>query len=784
MTQLIFAIIIAVVSGLLAAGITTGFKLPLKRLPMKKFKKGKAPEPKYAFKPFMAVSGLLLAFFAILIAIVNVGTTVEKNVSVTAMIFTALLAQGALLVYMLENERLYITLKKIMLASVVIMLCETFLFNLKSFDGVKKSKVLSMGDAAELANKEYNGENVVLTANNSFTFTELPEYTRCFIIDSEQKKPKEGMPYSVKLFIKDDNFANDYMLVQQEMTMGSGKPVKLTASVYGKLHEIRFDFGDITNEVMIRSITVCSALPFEFSTLRFLILLAIAAFIAFVKEYSLYRVKFDTRKSSHLLIIQVIVLICTASSALFINPKMSSIDYKPDEPYLDFTQPYAMVFDAFRDGHTYLNVEPEAALADIENVYDESQRRESGVFYLWDYAYYNNHYYVYFGIAPLITFYYPYYLITHKLPTSNMSIAFFGILAVAFFCQAIIALAEYFNKKPNFLLFAMLIPACASCFGALHTLNFPSIYTLPVVSGLCFMFLFLWLGVTACIRKKKSARIILLILSGAALACCVASRPGMAVGSLIIAPLFIGILMDKNQKLNFRIAQAAAFLVPALIGVGGVMLYNKARFGSLFDFGAAYQLTVSDIHANKLSLSGIFPMLYHYILQLPRPKDVFPFVDPQFFSCYNYTKYTYVVSSVGAFSYVLVIFGVLLMPTAIRTNKSLRIKKGAKLQYSSFLILCLTIALFIAWVNFCLGGVITGYSMDFLPLLVMMSFLVMLKVNSNPKREMLKYKLSVISIAATFCMAWLLIVASREANIMRTAPKLYDTLHSLLVFWQ
>lgn len=784
MTQLIFAAIIAIASGLLASVAATGFKLPIKRLPMKKFKKGKAPDTKHAVKPFMAVSGILLVFFAIIVTIVNIGTTVEKNVSITAMILTALLAQGAMLAYMLEYERLYITLKKIMLASVVIILCETFVFNLKSFDSVKKSQELSMGDAAELANEEYNGENVVLTANNTFTFTELPEYARCLVIDTEQKDLKEGMPFSVKLFIKDDNFINDYELVQQEITMGSGTPIKLTANVYGKLHEIRIDFGDITNEVMIRSVTVCSALPFEFSNIRFLILLAIAALIAFAKEYSLYRVKFNARKSSHLLIIQVIVLICTASAALFINPDMKAIKYNPDEPYLDFTQPYAMVFDAFQDGHTYLNFEPEAALDEIENVYDESQRRDSGVFYLWDYAYYNHHYYVYFGIAPLITFYYPYYTMTHKLPTTAMAIGFFGILAAAFFCQALIALAEYFNKKPNFLLLAMLIPACVSCFGAFYTLNYPSIYTLPVVSGLCFMFLFLWLGVTACIRKKKSARIILLILSGAALACCVASRPGMAVGSLIIAPLFIGILMDKNQKFSFRIAQAAAFLVPALIGVGGVMLYNKARFGSLFDFGAAYQLTVNDIHANKLRLSGIFPMLYQYFLQLPRPKDVFPFIESQFFGFFNYTKYTYVADSIGVFTYVITVLGLIYLPETIRKNKASRMTKSERLRFNCFLILCPVLALFIAWEDFCLGGVHTRYSVDFLPLMVIMSFLVLLRMNTDSKRGIFRYRLSVIATAATFCMAWLLIVSSRDANIMQTAPKFYDTLHSLLVFWQ
>lgn len=783
MTQLIPAVIIAIASGAAAAGITASYKLPIKRLPFRKTK-GKAPQPKFAARYFLMASGLLMAFFALLITIVSIGTVAEKNISVTAMICTALLVHGALLVYMLENERLYITLKKIMLASVVIMLCETFVFNLKSFDSVKKSQKLSMGDAAELANEEYNGENVVLTADNTFTFADLPDYTRCIIIDSEQKKIDEGMPYEIRLSIRDDNASRSFETVQDEFTMGSGKPVYMTANVYGKLHEIKIDFASITNEVMLRSITVCSALPFEFSTLRFIILLAIASLIAFVKEYSLYRVNFDSRKSSHLLIIQTIVLVCTISAVLFINPKMEALEQKNDGTYGDTSQPYAMLFDSFQEGHTYLNLNPEPALDELENVYDTSLRNESGIFYFWDLAYYNHHYYCYFGVAPVITFYYPYYLLTNKLPTTEMAVAFFAMLAIAFFCQTLIALTRYFHKRPNFLLFAMLIPACVSCFGAYFTLNYPALYTLPVAAGLCFLFLFFWLGITACTRKKKSAKIILLIISGAALACCVASRPGMAVSSLVIAPLFIGILLDKKQKFGFRIAQAAAFLTPALIGVFGVMLYNKARFGSLFDFGAAYQLTVNDIHSNKLSLAGIFPMLYQYFLQLPRPKNVFPFFEPQFYVLRNYTKYTYVADSVGVFTYALILFGVIFLPMAIRKSSASRMEKGAKLRFRSFLILCLSLALFIAWDDYCLGGVITRYSVDFLPLLTMMSFLVMLRVNTNPKRAAFRYKMSVISVAATFCIAWLLIISTREAYIMKTAPTLYDTVHNLLIFWQ
>lgn len=782
MIQLIPAVIIALLSGVVAAGVTINYRLPVKRVPFKNIIKSKAPANKKAPAAFMLAAVLTAVCFAAVIIAICSFTTVDRNVSAAAMICLSLLAQGTMLTYMLGSEKLFTVLKRALCAGIVLLLCEVFVFNLKSFTKDRSSMVVDHDSIQVEGSAEFSDDKIIISSDTSFIIEAPPEYTHGIVIDAEQKKPEESMPFEVTVQIKDDNARLNFETAQDKLSMAAGTPLSFTVNHYGEFRALKIRFSNITKPVTISSITLYSALPFEFSTLRFLVLLVIVAAIIAVKEYGLANKRFNERKGSHILAVQILILVCTVSAAFLVKPAQSSFEYDPDAQLLN--EPYSMVFDAFQKGHTYLDFNPESQLEELENVYDRSLRDESGVFALWDFAYYDQHYYCYFGVAPVITFYYPYYYITGKLPTLHMATAFFGILSIFFFCQTLLALIKVFHRRPNLLLLLLLIPACVSCFGAYYIINASSLYALPVASGLCYLFLCLWLGITACTARKKLNRLALLFISGAALAACVASRPGMAVSSLVLAPLFLGILLDKKQKLGYRLSQACCFMVPLLAGVFAVMMYNKARFDSPFDFGASYQLTVNDIHANKVSAVGFFPMLYHYFLQLPRPKSVFPFFEPQFCSIYNYTKSIYQADCIGVLSYALVAFGIIFMPMAIRSNNSSFGTKSSKLRKNSFIVLCLLFALFIAWEDFCLGGVHTRYTIDILPLLTMMSFLVMLSVNRNPEKAPFRYKMSVIALAATFCIAWLFVISPREANIMKNCPNLYDTIEDLVIFWQ
>ena len=103
-----------------------------------------------------------------------------------------------------------------------------------------------------------------------------------------------------------------------------------------------------------------------------------------------------------------------------------------------FDNPCTHLTHAFANGTLYLDGDVDERLLSAENPYDRAERKDLGIgSYRWDYAYYDGKIYVYFGVAPVILMYLPYYLITgtdlaHEIPY----IIFLISLMVGALCQA------------------------------------------------------------------------------------------------------------------------------------------------------------------------------------------------------------------------------------------------------------------------------------------------------------------------------------------------------------
>ena len=85
-----------------------------------------------------------------------------------------------------------------------------------------------------------------------------------------------------------------------------------------------------------------------------------------------------------------------------------------------------MLAQAMAKGQLYLEEEPPQWLKDMEDPYDKGARdeaqKETGEPYLFDVAYHDGHYYVYFGVVPVLLFYLPFYLLTGaNFPTACSS---------------------------------------------------------------------------------------------------------------------------------------------------------------------------------------------------------------------------------------------------------------------------------------------------------------------------------------------------------------------------
>ena len=138
------------------------------------------------------------------------------------------------------------------------------------------------------------------------------------------------------------------------------------------------------------------------------------------------------------------------------------------------------------------------------------------------------------------------------------------------------------------------------------------------------------------------------------------------------------------------------------------MLYNEARFASPFEFGARYQLTVSDVSKNTVTLSLLGLSFYHYFIQPPAIKEIFPHLGLRFSLVGSPERYLYRASTVGCLFFG-VPAGLLLSPISrtVRKNRAL---------FATFLS-CGILSLLLAFLDTCLGGVNLRYATDFLPML-------------------------------------------------------------------
>lgn len=105
-----------------------------------------------------------------------------------------------------------------------------------------------------------------------------------------------------------------------------------------------------------------------------------------------------------------------------------------------------------------------------------------------------------------------------------------------------------------------------------------------------------------------------------------------------------------------------------MLGVGAILWYNLARFGSILDFGAKHQLTVTDVHWQSVRLTELPQALYRYLLEPLTWNNRFPYVSVGYHSLPAAGRYVFTLTSIGVLAFP-VVWALLLMPlTAPRAS--------------------------------------------------------------------------------------------------------------------
>ena len=389
--------------------------------------------------------------------------------------------------------------------------------------------------------------------------------------------------------------------------------------------------------------------------------------------------------------------------AVFVLLKKDALAY-PFEKSISKCNAYEQMFDAFMKKILYIDVEPDEELILMGNPYNTALRKELDVKFLWDRAYYLGHYYSYFGIAPLILVYIPYYYITHTVPAAPTVCLIFALLTVPVVAFLTVKVQKLFCKTLNPVIVMFSVFAVEGASLVFMVQSSADNYYIPMQSGLLFLSVFLLASLTAYEHKDEAKKCcVYFFISGIALVFTVMSRPNMAVYFIMIIPIYLSVLASKEKSVKSKIGAVMSFAVPTALGAAFVMWYNYARFGSVFEFGSSYQLTVHDVRDYSYSAALILPTFFYYFFKQPSFSAHIPYLQIPFIGGLNAGRYVYLTSTVGAFSFPGS-WSLVFSPALLYGQKN-KVK-------SAFVFLGMACVFFNAFTDMCFAGVNLRYLVD------------------------------------------------------------------------
>lgn len=534
-------------------------------------------------------------------------------------------------------------------------------------------------------------------------------------------------------------YANNF---NRRITVCGDTTLKFNILAVGKVKSLHLTLPYYSN-LEIKSITLNTYSDLGFNFSRFAILFAVALIVV-MKGYNIL---YSEKKHGKCIYGIIVLFIAALIFNTFINAEGMLADYPVKNIWHE--DQYVQLFDALQNGRVNLEIFDDLdGLNALENPFDVDARDalyEGGTKStpLFDHAYYNGKIYCYFGIAPILTVYYPVYLLTGKIPTVAGAVCFMGIPIFIFLSLLYKLCVEKFCKAPPLVL--VLLGQIALLGSSLvFSLCFRTGYYVPrafyfiaVVSGLGWLSFFLYTLLKAYFSDNIKRRIIYLILCGISVPMIVASRPTMCIYCLAAIVPAVFIFFSKEEKLGHKIMYAASVGVPVVIGAVLIMVYNYVRFDSPFEFGFNYQLTNLNSIGNTISLLYLPLTIYHYYLQPPDLLNYYPYFEISSSYFWSYPRYTYVGETMGAL-YQPITWGMFVISSVISKKDKFK---------SWFFSVLLGLAILLSFIDMCKGGATLRYSADVLLPLCLVGVIALFNLISMVKKNRKLYIMSYIGIA-------------------------------------
>ncbi|SCW27974.1 hypothetical protein SAMN02910456_00292 [Ruminococcaceae bacterium YRB3002] len=373
--------------------------------------------------------------------------------------------------------------------------------------------------------------------------------------------------------------------------------------------------------------------PFNFEWIRFLVFLLIGAAVILVLDRRyLFRQTLDLNNRAQMAVVIAFGAVTAGFWVFIMMNSYYSTEFFNDMYVNRYVEgEYTWLVRSFLNGQTNMLFDPPAFMKELSDPYDINLINEAvkvnGEPVLMDYAYFNGHYYSYYGVVPAILFYLPWYMLTGVALQNNIVVIIASLVYIAGSFYLIRSISRKYFASVSFGRYMLISVLFINCSGFLYFVRNPNIYSVPFACSYVFMILGLAIWTDA-VRREDTVKVSSpkLALGSLCIALTLGCRPTFYISMLFAFLIFAG---EIREGLFFRkssIKNTLMVIVPFVAVDLPLALYNYARFGNLLDFGASYNITVWNQHGNSFSFSRLLPGLYTYLIRPFVIRPEFPYI--------------------------------------------------------------------------------------------------------------------------------------------------------------
>ncbi|MCE5344292.1 MAG: hypothetical protein LLF96_12020 [Eubacteriales bacterium] len=546
-----------------------------------------------------------------------------------------------------------------------------------------------------------------------------------------------------------------------------------TAESAGTAKELRIRLIPQSDDLFtVTRVTLNAPIPFQWQPIRMALVFAGALLLLCALFLRGFNAAYASGQWAHRLIVivpLVMLLVFSLFLAQWIQPDLPLFAGVTDEAAAASDDIYAVLFETLRAGRLSVALTPNAELAQMENPYDQSARVSKGVRFKFDYAYYQGNYYIYYGLAPVLTVYAPYYALTGKVPASRDATLLMAWLTILFVGWAVCGVARRYLPGVNVFALSLSCVTAVVSAGTLFLLSSADFYYLAELSFVCFATGAIAFGLHATVQERRRLRFVQYALSGVCFALAAMGRPSaMPMLAAFLTPLFLCELLRKRA----RVREAAAFLIPAVLGIGAILLYNAARFGGAFDFGSSYQLTVADMRWSGVRLAELPQALYHYLLEPLGWTNRFPYLSVAYHASTAAGRYTFTLSNAGVLVYPVAWAALLAAPAFARFPAA---APALRRERWWTLLLPLIVSLPMMLISYGYAGAILRYTCDFRLFYALAGAgcaMALMSRADTPERKALSALCAALCVLSFFVGFGMLFDNERD-YILKNSPQIY-----------